>query len=181
MPSSIETPIDLTDLRAQLEQELDTTKTIATLYVSWFTFFLTVNYVALGWFTSTMVKGDLNDPIHLYAMTGNFVVQLVLGMAASLICRKWALGSEGNSKAILSRVKELTPPEAHVLTFRRGHFATFMSQVYILCTAEMGFLVITWFVMALHATEHGRNPHASGSQTPAVHSLKGPDGTVGPK
>lgn len=158
------TSLDLTDLRAQLQQELDSAKTTATLYISWFTFFLTVNYVALGWFTSTMVAGNFNDPTPLYAMAGNFISQLALGITGTVICRKWALGTE----IIVSKIKELTPSDAHVLTFRRGHFAKLMSYVYILCALAMGFLIITWSVMAAHAREHGSNPHAKESQPRVV-------------
>jgi hypothetical protein len=175
MASTIQRPdiskptlLDLTDLRGQLQQELDTAKTTATLYISWFTFFLTVNYVALGWFTSTMVAGNFNDPVPLYTMAGNFVVQLALGIAGTLLCRRWALGTESNTKTVLGKIKELTPSEAHVLTFRRGHFPAFMSHVYSLCAGAMVFLMITWCVMADHARLHGTNPHAKANQTTVV-------------
>jgi hypothetical protein len=165
------TPPDLTDLRAQLQQELDTAKTTATLYISWFTFFLTVNYVALGWFTSTMVAGNFNDPTPLYAMAGNFIAQLALGITGTVVCRKWALGTERNTEIIISKIKELTPSEAHVLTFRRGHFAAFVANVYVLCALAMSFLIITWGVMAAHARLHGSNPHDKGKQTSVARPL----------
>jgi hypothetical protein len=161
-------PLDLTDLRSQLQQEIDTAKITATLYISWFTFFLTVNYVALGWFTSTMVSGNFNDVVPLYAMAGNSVAPL--GIAGTLLCRKWALGTERNTKTVLDKIKELTPSEVHVLTFRRGHFAAFMTHVYLLCVGAMGFWIITWCVMAGHARLHGFNPHAKASQPPVLGS-----------
>ena len=57
-----------------------------TLWLQWFTFFLTVNYVALGWFAGEMAKKGLKDPRPLKAVAALFIVQGVLGVLA---CALW--------------------------------------------------------------------------------------------
>jgi hypothetical protein len=153
-------PLDLIDLRTQLQQEHDAVKTAGTLWVSWFTFFVTVNYVALGWFTTTMVEGTFHDPIPLYVTAGNFIGQLGLGIAATLFCRTWAVGSGKNINRVSSRIKELTPSESHAVSLRRAHLAALFAWVYVLGALAMAALVIAWCFMAFHATTHnGVNPH----------------------
>lgn len=155
-----DTTIDLTDLRAQLQQEYDSVKTTATLWVSWFTFFITVNYVGLGWFTTTMVEGTFKDNIPLYLTAGLFISQLILGITASIFWRNWSIRSQRNIDNLTSRLRELTPRTTHVKPVGKTQFALLMSRAYVLGSIAMLCIVVVWAEMALHARRHhGRNPH----------------------
>jgi hypothetical protein len=60
------------------------------LWVAWFTFFVTINYVGLGWFASEIFKGGHTDPDTrpLHYVAAVFVIQCILGIWASLIWRR---------------------------------------------------------------------------------------------
>ena len=59
------------------------------LYFSWYTFFLTVNFVAIGWFTSVLLTGALKVSLPIIIIATFFIVQLILSYMASLEVRKY--------------------------------------------------------------------------------------------
>jgi hypothetical protein len=56
-----------------------------SIFVQWFTFFLTVNYLALGWFASSMAKGEISNKKPLIYVSILFAIQGILGTIGSLI------------------------------------------------------------------------------------------------
>jgi hypothetical protein len=48
------------------------------LTMTWYTFFLTVNFAAIGWFTSVLLTGDLKASLPIIFICIFFVVQLIL-------------------------------------------------------------------------------------------------------
>ena len=54
------------------------------LYLGWYTFFLTVNYLAIGWFTSDLLVGTLKDSLPIIFIATFFVVQLIFSYVATL-------------------------------------------------------------------------------------------------
>jgi hypothetical protein len=165
---------DLSDLRAQLQYEQDALKTVGTLWLSWFTVFLTIIAVALGWFITTMVEGKFHDAMPLYVTAANFVSQLVLGIVATQYCQRWARASEDHMARITQRIKDLTPPESHPISFRKEHFGTLLGRVFMLGSIAMAFLTVVWVLLAFHERTHrGIDPHAS-QQAPAKESVSKP-------
>jgi hypothetical protein len=61
------------------------------MWVQWFTFFLTVNYVALGWFAGELAKKTVVNKRPLLDVSVLFMAQGVLGISGSLIHRKQIL------------------------------------------------------------------------------------------
>jgi hypothetical protein len=54
------------------------------LYMTWYTFFLTVNFAAIGWFTSVLLTGALKVSLPIVFVAAFFVVQLIFSYIASL-------------------------------------------------------------------------------------------------
>jgi hypothetical protein len=48
------------------------------LYLGWYTFFLTVNFGAIGWFTSDLLAGNLKVSLPVIFVATFFVIQLAL-------------------------------------------------------------------------------------------------------
>jgi len=59
------------------------------LWVQWFTFFLTVNYVALGWFAGEIATGNLKNTSPLVRVAVLFICQDVLGIGICFAVRRW--------------------------------------------------------------------------------------------
>lgn len=156
--------LDLTDLRAQLEQQCDSSKLLATLWVSWFTFFLTVNYVAIGWFTTT-TEGNTIDKQALFIVAGNFIVQLALGIAATMILHRWTIDADKNMKRVSAKIRELTPRESHAFSFEKGRLAGFITPALLIGACAMGVLVIAWCFIAVHAQTHTATVAPASRQT----------------
>jgi len=57
------------------------------LWVQWFTFFVTINYVALGWFAGQLSRSELTDRKPLLYVATVFMVQGILGVWVSLVWR----------------------------------------------------------------------------------------------
>ena len=76
-----------------IKMELTETNTFVRhhfqLYLGWYTFFLTVNFGAIGWFTSVLLTGALKDSIPIIFVTTFFVVQIVVSYMASVEVRKY--------------------------------------------------------------------------------------------
>ncbi len=58
------------------------------LLLSWYTFFLTVNFVVIGWFTSVLLTGALKASLPIVFITVFFLVQIILSHLGCLQARK---------------------------------------------------------------------------------------------
>jgi hypothetical protein len=59
------------------------------LFLGWYTFFLTVNFGAIGWFTSVLLTGALKVSLPIVFVTTFFVIQQVFSYVACLEVRKY--------------------------------------------------------------------------------------------
>ena len=69
------------------------------IWVQWFSFFVTVNYVALGWFASDITHHKIEDRGPLIVVAIFFSFQCVLGIWVSLRLRTWFIetGKQGDT------------------------------------------------------------------------------------
>lgn len=58
------------------------------LLVSWYTFFLTINFGVIGWFTSVLLTGALKASLPIIFITAFFLVQIILSYLSCLQARK---------------------------------------------------------------------------------------------
>lgn len=73
--------VELTELNTYIRNDLQLTMT-------WYTFFLTVNFVAIGWFTSVLLTGSLKASLPIIFICIFFVIQLVLSHLGLMEVRK---------------------------------------------------------------------------------------------
>lgn len=59
------------------------------LYLNWYTFFLTVNFAAIGWFTSVLLTGNLKVSLPIVFIATFFVIQLIFSYIASMKVREY--------------------------------------------------------------------------------------------
>ena len=79
------------------------------LYLSWYTFFLTVNFAAIGWFTSVLLTGALKVSLPIIFLTAFFVVQIIISYVASLAVRKHFQGTNNRCKELLDALTGHSP------------------------------------------------------------------------
>ena len=72
------------------------------LYLTWSTFFLTVNFAAIGWFTRVLLTGALKVSLPIVFLTVFFVVQIIISYVASLAVRKHFQGTYNRCEELLN-------------------------------------------------------------------------------
>jgi hypothetical protein len=77
-----------------------------SLLVSWFTFFLTVNYFAIGWFISQVVQQTLKSVIPVYFITAFFLVQNLLAVGACQALKHYFIGVDDRLTEILENLQK---------------------------------------------------------------------------
>jgi hypothetical protein len=133
------TELDLEDARKIVEETHLYLRHTVQLWVQWFTFFLTVNYVALGWFASGANSPSNRKPL-VYVAT-LFITQNTLGIIACLSTRKW-LDEKANE--LDQRYRALgtePPPFAHEFS----RFAILLGAV------ALAIVAVTWIAFAVLA------------------------------
>ena len=76
-------------LLMEFEQRNEYARANFTLLVSWFTFFNTVNYIAIGWFINQVVEGKLKTIVPVCAITIFFIGNNLLAVGACRALRKY--------------------------------------------------------------------------------------------
>ena len=132
-------PVSSTELVKQLH---DTGRLSFELYVRWFTFFVTVNFVALGWLAKHK-PDERADSLFALLITVAMMVFIALG-ALSAGTVKVQLTKLRNE--VVARVKPISEAERYVA-------ASMPSDVYIknlrLMTIALYFLLAVWGVMGV--------------------------------
>ncbi len=72
------------------------------LFLSWYTFFLTVNFVALGWFTNDLLTRTLKSSIPVVIIGSFFLVQLTFSFFASRRLLKYFKDTNNRSVELLN-------------------------------------------------------------------------------
>jgi hypothetical protein len=113
-----------------------------TLWVQWFTFFVTINYVGLGWFAQEIVKnGSLRGRRPLIYVSMLLMTQCVLGIWVSLLLRQWFLRT---NRELLARYDALPsspkPPVFPIL---------FYGNAICLACLALAALILCWAWLAV--------------------------------
>jgi len=74
------------------------------LFLGWYTFFLTVNFGAIGWFTSVLLTGQLKVSLPIFLVALFFVVQLVFSYLASRAVRGYLVATVQRIGALLNEL-----------------------------------------------------------------------------
>jgi hypothetical protein len=76
-------------LRMELTELNTFTRHHFQLFLSWYTFFLTVNFVVIGWFTNDLLTGALKSSLPIIIIATFFLVQLIFSYIATLRLLKY--------------------------------------------------------------------------------------------
>jgi hypothetical protein len=79
------------------------------LYLGWYTFFLTVNFGAIGWFTSVMLTGALKVSLPVVFIALFFVAQLIFSYIASRQVRRYLIETVQRINEILAQLSDAGP------------------------------------------------------------------------
>jgi hypothetical protein len=133
------TVVDLTNQRKVIDELHSYCRHTMQLWVQWFTFFLTVNYVALGLFAGEVSKKELHDPAPLVYVAGLFISQNLLGIVISAVAYRH-FSNMGHSLESGYHVLGLIPPQ-------------FAHKFYALAVAigavAMALVAGCWFTFAI--------------------------------
>jgi len=89
-------------LRAEIAEINNYAKQHFQLLLSWYTFFLTVNFTVLGWFTNLLLTNSLKTSLPIIYIALFFLVQITLSYLACLEVRKYFLAAYGRYCQILN-------------------------------------------------------------------------------
>ena len=109
------------------------------LWVQWFTFFLTVNYVALGWFAGEISEKGLRDRRPLNFVAELFISQNVLGILICFITRRFFVRT-GLSLEAQHRKLGIFPP-----AYAQGFYA----MAVMVGALAMLLVAVCWALFAL--------------------------------
>lgn len=105
------TDMDDTDkfLLMEFEQRNEYARANFTLLVSWFTFFNTVNYVAIGWFISQVVAGTMKSIVPVVSVTIFFIGNNVLAVGACQALKKHFVETDDKIAELLGDIQSIRP------------------------------------------------------------------------
>jgi hypothetical protein len=129
------------DLRKIIEELHNHIRQNMSLWVQWFTFFVTVNYVGIGWFA----KGA-SDNHAVWLASTLFISQCILGIAATVYMRQWFGRSDRELHSLYRRLHaEKIEPEFSVPFYRIA---------LLLGGLALAALVCAWIAIAYWALLH---------------------------
>jgi hypothetical protein len=79
------------------------------LYLGWYTFFLTVNFGAIGWFTSVLLTGALKVSLPILFIAGFFIIQLIFSYIASREVYRYFAITHARSTELLAAMGSPSP------------------------------------------------------------------------
>jgi hypothetical protein len=109
------------------------------LWVQWFTFFFTVNYVALGWFAAEISKNQVFNRRPLYYVAALFVSQNALGIVICIIASRWFMNT---GRALETRYQGLgvKPPQ-----FAHRYYGV----AIVVGAIAMAIVAVCWLLFAV--------------------------------
>ncbi len=117
------------------------------LYFGWYTFFLTVNFVAIGWFTSVLLTGALKVSLPIIFLATFFVVQLILSYVASLEVRNYFETTHNRCNEILNLMGTY-PSESH-LQLKTAIPLQVYSKIFSLMCSTLFSFGIFWLALTI--------------------------------
>ncbi|HJV35558.1 hypothetical protein [Geomonas sp.] len=89
--------MEITELHAFARHHLQ-------LYLTWYTFFLTVNFAAIGWFTSVLLTGALKVSLPVVYIAAFFIIQIIFSYLGSVEVRKYFESVHDRCQEIFSSI-----------------------------------------------------------------------------
>lgn len=115
------------------------------IWVQWFVFFLTVNYVAMGWFASKLADRTIKRPMAVWAVGALFVFQNFLGIGITLKFTEY-FGQLDQSIALKYQRFRLAAPPLPIRMYSNGvRFGV----------AAMALVIGIWIVIGIITALHG--------------------------
>lgn len=136
-------------LRMELSEINNFVRVNFQLFVGWYTFFLTVNFGAIGWFTSVLLTGGLKDSVPIIFIAIFFVVQIVLSYLASQDVRKYFVASGNRSNELLDLLVD-QPPDAHFQPKTSIPTEVYVKIISLICCTLISF-VFFWVALTIVA------------------------------
>jgi hypothetical protein len=87
----------------EYKERNDYARSIFNNFITWFIFFLTVNYTAIGWFLSLLLQGKVKHREPIYAIAIFFFFQNVLGFLACLAVHRIFINTHQRISEMLQR------------------------------------------------------------------------------
>lgn len=97
---------------ALVKESNDFSRSTLTALISWFTVFVSVNYVAIGWVAAAVVRKEMKLPV--IALSTVFISQNGLGIYACRITRSWF------TRAYAEVVQDKSPSRTETCKRQRG-------------------------------------------------------------
>jgi len=119
------------------------------LYIGWYTFFLTVNFGAIGWFTSNLLTGALKDSLPIIFVAIFFVVQIVLSYMGSLEVRNYFVVTGKRSNELLD-LMVAQPPDRQMQPKTAIPIDVYVRIISLICGTLMTF-VFFWVSLSIVA------------------------------
>lgn len=96
-------------LLMEFEQRNEYARSNFTLLVSWFTFFNTVNYIAIGWFINQVVEGKVKSIVPVFSITVFFIGNNILAIGACKAVKKYFAETDNKIIEVVQDLKRLLP------------------------------------------------------------------------
>ena len=119
------------------------------LYIGWYTFFLTVNFGAIGWFTGNLLTGALKDSLPIIFVAFFFVVQIALSYVGSLEVRNYFIVTGKRSNELLD-LMVVQPPDLHTHPKSAIPMEVYVRIITLICGTLISFAFF-WVTLSIVA------------------------------
>jgi hypothetical protein len=133
-------------LRAELAELYTFTRYHFQLYLGWYTFFLTVNFAAIGWFTNVLVTGALKVSVPVLFVAAFFIAQLTFSLIASIEVRKHFSATHQRCSELLASL--VAQPEESTLRPATAFPIPVYSKIISLICYTLVSFVFFWITLA---------------------------------
>lgn len=117
------------------------------LYLSWYTFFLTVNFAVIGWFTNDLLTGALKVSLPIVIIATFFLIQLILSYLASLKLRNYFETTHNRCNELLKLLADL-PPESNLQARTAIPLQVYLKIIGLMCSTLISFCLF-WIALAV--------------------------------
>jgi hypothetical protein len=134
-------PVSATEIYKQLHE---TCRSVVTLYIGWFTFFITLNFAVLGWLAKNDPSAQTNRLL-LYIIAVAFIIFTVLGIVAGAIVRAQVRATNAevaNCLGVTAHAKSLADVSIPASRYNGAIKVIF---------AALLVLMVVWIVVIMHA------------------------------
>jgi hypothetical protein len=140
--------LGIEDLRKLVEEINCYLRTHIQLWVQGFTFVLTMNFVALGWFAGEIAQKHLEDYRPLQIVACLFVFMNVIAICVTVGLRKWFAAAQDNLLKLYGSVEQATSADDLARHATRISATGFYRWTLVGGIGATGAVSISWCVLA---------------------------------